>query len=103
MKFEKTWRKIIPQMIAAAFEDGEKHYRRNRNPIGTAFCYIKDMNNVTFSALDDIMLANRVNYIGHYYKENKSTVFKLIIIADVKSDDPIYPYKWVLEPVTDDF
>ena len=101
MKYEKTWQKIIPKMIAAALEDAARHYRRNLNPIGTAFCYIKGVDNATFSGLDDIMLANRVNYIGHYYKENKSTVYKLIIIADIKPDDLNYPHSWVLEPVTD--
>lgn len=101
MKFEKTWRKIIPQMIAAAIEDAEEHYRRTRFTLGTAFCYIKGVDNVTFSGLDDIMLANRVNYIGHYYKENKATVYKVIIIADFKSEDPVYPYSWVLEPITE--
>lgn len=102
MKFEKTWKKIIPQMIAEAYEDSKRTFDRTvSSTLGTSSCYFKGLTLETFSGIDEIMLANGVNYIGHYYPENKSGVYKIIITADYKADDYIYPYTWVIVPITE--
>lgn len=99
MKYEKTWREIIPQMIEAAYEDGRKHFLRNRNPLGTAFCYFKGISLDVFSGLDEIMLANGVYYSGRYKLDAKTT-YKVVISVDSK--DRSFPARlWHLEPVTE--
>lgn len=103
MKFEKTWRKIIPQMIAAAIEDAEEHYRRTRFTLGTAEGYCKGVTNADFAKLVEMMLAHGVDYVGKYYPENKRVTYKVVILAyhgSTMQNEP-FPYSWELVPVTE--
>lgn len=102
MKFEKTWKKIVPQMIAEAYENSKRTFYRTLSPYGTSSCYFKGLTAEIFSGIDKIMLANGANYIGHYYPDNKSGVYKIIVTADCKcEDDEFYPYAWIIVPVTE--
>ena len=99
MKYEKTWREIIPQIIQAAYEAAERHFLRNRNPLGTAFAYFRGVTPEVFSGIDEIMLANSVYYSGNY-KFDAKTTYKVVIIVNYKNNAP-WSRLWYFEPVTE--
>lgn len=99
MKYEKAWREIIPQMIQAAYENAEKHFLRNRNPLGIAFTYFRGVTPEMFLELDDIMLSNSVYYNGNY-KFDAKTTYKIVISVDYKDTCP-WSRLWHFEPVTE--
>jgi len=99
MRYEKTWREIIPQMIQAAYEDAERRFRRSRNPHGMAFCYFKGVSPEIFSGLKRIMFESRVYYSGNNEFDTKTT-YKVVISVNCK-DNRLMSKLWYFEPVTE--
>lgn len=104
MRFEKSWQRIIPEMVATAIENSRATFlRTGASTLGTASCYFKGVTVETFSGIDKIMLKNGVDYGGKYLNWDKTTIYKIIIMADHRYDktNMTYPYMWMLIPVTE--
>lgn len=99
MKYEKTWREIIPQMKETAYEDSKRRYYSNEDChiFGEAFCYFRGVTPEVFAGLDKIMTANNIRN-GTLRKPDAKTVYKVVISVDYARD---FLDSWYLEPVTE--